>query len=171
MPKWKSGDRVRIKEREVKPDDRESNTYFAHFADLDGTVQAVYGKDEVAVRIDPECFRPLLAGVHKEAVRRMRAKFLDGLSEEQKRKLTREEKRFAANYVVLVKSEDLVKGREPPKSVPVPERDDEDDAETYDGTSVVEEAVYDDPSIRDEAPRKSLSDLDAAEEEELRRRN
>ena len=171
MPKWKTGDRVRIKEREVKAEDRESNAYFAHFADLDGTVQAVYGKDEVAVRIDPECFGPLLTGVHKEAVRRMRAKFLDGLSEEQKRKLSREEKRFAANYVVLMKSDDLVKGRKPPERVPLPLTDAEDDAETYDGTSVVEEAVYDDPSVRDEAPRRSLSDLDAAEQEELRRLN
>ena len=161
---------MKIKEREVKPDDRETNAYFAHLANLDGTVQAVYGKDEVAVRIDPECFGPVLAGVHKEAVRRMRAKFLDGLSEDQKRKLSRDEKRFAANYVVLVKSDDLVKGPKPPKRAATPSAEDEDDAETYDGTSVVEEAVYDDPSVRDEPARKSLADLGAAEEEELRRR-
>src|SRR5437867_2709134 len=115
MPKWKTGDRVKIVHRDVTASDRVANSYYAHAAGLSGTVQTVYGPDEVAVRIDPEAFGSLLADAHKEAVKRMRAKFLDSLGEEQRRKLTREEKQFDANYVLLISSKDLEKGPPAPK--------------------------------------------------------
>ncbi len=171
MPTWKPGDRVKIKERKASPEEVEGGVYVPHYANLTGTVEAVYGKDEIAVRIDPEAFTPLLADVYKEATRRMRAKFFGHLSEEQRKRLTADEKNFLTNFVILVKSSDLVKGpAKPPKAKTDLLK--EEDVDSYVGTSVVEGAVYDDPSVEEpEAPRRpTLQDLESAEEEELRRR-
>jgi hypothetical protein len=104
---WKEGDRVRIVTREVTAKDRSSARYYAHMAGLPGEVQNVYGPDEVAVKIDLERLSPVAGDVHAEAVRRMRAKFLEQMSEEAKSKLSREELDFTAHYVLLVRSGDL----------------------------------------------------------------
>jgi hypothetical protein len=167
MPAWKPGDRVKIADKQPSMEDRLGNKYFPHMAGLTGTVQAVYSKDEVAVKIDKEAFGPVLAAVHKEAVTRMRAKFIDSLGEEQKKRLSDEEKKFDANYVLLVRSDDLEKGPKPPPSKK--SKQDEPDPETYEGTRVRTDVVYDDQSVPD-APRRSLLDYEAAEEKELRKR-
>ena len=104
--KWKPGDRVQIVEREVNREDRQSGLYFNHMAGLTGTVTNYYGIDEVAVKVDSESFTNTIQDTHKEAVKRMRAKFLDSLGEEQKKRLTKEERQFDANHVVLVHSDD-----------------------------------------------------------------
>lgn len=165
--KVKAGDRVKIVQRQVKKEDRESFAYFSHLAGLTGTVQNVYSDDEIAVQIDPGAFPPLLQEIHAEAVRRMQAKFLDSLSEEQRTKLSEEEKKFHANFVVLVSSKDLEKG---PKNPPKVETKKGKEPEDYDGTSVRHDLVYDDESIPDNPTRKSRAELDAAEEEEFRKR-
>ena len=169
MAKWKQGDRVKVISREVSGEDHLTNSYYSYMAGLPGTVQNVYGDDEVAVKLDPESLPNLIGTVHTEATKRMRAKFLDGLSEEAKRKLTSEEKKFEANYVVLVKSKDLEKGPVAPKSV-IKKVDDEE--EDYDGTSVVQGVLYDDPEIRETTVKRlSAEDLAKAEAEELMRRS
>ncbi len=167
MAKWKAGDRVKVVEREVHGDDHLSGLYYGHMAGLTGTVTNAYG-DEIAVKVDPEAFDPVLADVHKEAVKRMRAKFLDSLSDEQRRKLSAEEKRFDANYVVLVGAKDLEKG--PPAPKPATKRMDEDEDDDYDGTSVVQGALYDDATIPESPRRRTAEEIAAAEEEELKKR-
>jgi len=170
MPKWKSGDRVRVVERAVTKEDRATNSYFSHLAGLTGTVQNFYNKDEVAVCVDQESFAPMVASTHKEAVKRMRAKFLDSLSEEQRRKLSREERQFDANYVVLVHSDDLEKGPPAPKRAAKVEED-EEDLDSFDPTSVKQGVLYDDPAVPTSAPkRKSIEEIEAEEEAELNKR-
>jgi len=169
MAKWKMGDRVKIVEREVNKDDKRTASYFTHLGGLTGTVTNFYNADEVAVRIDPQAFGPTIETTHKEAVKRMRAKFLDSLSEEQKRKLTKEERQFNANYVLLLHSDDLVKG--PPAPTPVAAaEEEEEDIESFDPTSVVEDALYDDPEITPGVQRKTLAEIEAEEHAELERR-
>ncbi len=107
--KWKEGDKVRIVEREVTSEDRRLNRYFDHMQGLVGTVQNVYGPEEVAVKIDLDKLPRTPTEVHKEAVKRMREKFLGSISEEQKGKLTNEELNFNAHYMLLVASGDLEK--------------------------------------------------------------
>jgi hypothetical protein len=170
MAKWKSGDRVRIVTRAVTKEDRATNSYYEHLAGLAGTVTQAYNRDEIAVKIDPDAFTPAIAQAHKEAVKRMRLKFIGGLSEEQKRKLSKEEKQFDANYVLLLHSDDLEKGPPAPKKV-VKSSDEDEDLESYEPTSVVQGALYDDPDIAEGvAKRPSLADLDATEQAELERR-
>lgn len=162
---WKVGNRVKIKQRAVKDKDREELTYFDHLGGLTGTIQNIYSKSEIAVALDTDELPKEMAEVHKQAVKRMRAKFLDGIGEEQKRGLTAEEKRFDANYVVLVGESDIAKG--PAKKKSKANSEDDEDEDEFDPTSVKQGELYDDASIPD---RKSAKDLDAAEEAELKRR-
>jgi hypothetical protein len=167
--KWKPGDRVQIVEREVNRDDRQAGTYFGHLAGLTGTVANFYAADEVAVKIDEGAFSNVLAGTHKEAVKRMRAKFLDSLGEEQKRRLSKEEKQFNANHIVLVHSEDLVKGPPAPKQVAVV-IDEDEDLEEFDPTNVKQDVLYDDADVPEDVRRTTLAQIEAREQEELDRR-
>lgn len=107
MPKLKEGDRVRVADREVTPEDRTAHRYYPHMAGLTGTVQNVYETGELAVKVDPHMLLKVARDVHETAVDRMRAKFLNAVSEEQKKQLTKEELEFGANYVILVRATDL----------------------------------------------------------------
>jgi hypothetical protein len=166
MAKWKMGDRVKIASRQTVGDDHLAGTYYGHYAGLAGTITSEFDDGEFAVKVDPDSFSPLMADVHKDAVKRMRAKFLDSLSEEQRRRLSPEEKRFEANYMVIVKGKDLEKG--PPGPKPAPKPAESEDADEYDGTSVVQGALYDDADVPE--TRRTTSDLSAAEESELAKR-
>lgn len=107
MPNWKEGERVQIVERPVTEDDRKSNRYFNHMAGLKGTIQNIYSNDEIAVKIDPDTMSKITTTVHETSTKRMRQKFLNNIPEEQKKTLTSEELNFGANYVLLVRSDDL----------------------------------------------------------------
>lgn len=168
MPTWKVGDRVKVVSKQPTMEDKLGNHYFEHMGGLTGSVEAVYSKDEVAVKVDQDSFGSVLAGVHKNAVNRMRAKFIDSLGEEQKRRLSEAEKKFNANYVLLVRSSDLEKGPKASDAAPAaPES--EEDPEEYRGTNVRDDIIYDDQSIPDSS-RRSLSDYEEAEAAELNRR-
>jgi hypothetical protein len=109
MPNWKEGDIVRVIQRPVTEEDRKTNRYFDHMAGLVGTVQNVYSNEEIAIKTDPPSLTDVTAKVHKAATQRMREKFLNNVSEEQKKLLTSEELNFNVNYVLLVRSNDLEK--------------------------------------------------------------
>jgi len=135
---------------------------------LTGTVRSVFSETEIAVVVDVDAMSDVMIEAHKDAVKRMRAKFLGSLSEEQKRNLSPEEKRFSSNYVVLVRAADLEKG--PPKRETGAVVVEDEDVEEFEGESIAQGVLYDDPEIAEEAARLSPEDLDRAEEEELRRR-
>jgi hypothetical protein len=103
--KIKEGDRVRVVRREVTAEDRKANRYFEHMAGLVGEVQSVYGPEEVAVRVDEDTLAHVARSVRDEVVRRMRIK----IPEEQKNSLPPERLNFSANYVLLVRADDLEK--------------------------------------------------------------
>ena len=107
MANWTEGDHVRVVTRPVTDEDRKKNRYFDHMAGLTGTIQNVYSETEIAIRVDRESMSKITAEVQKTATNRMRQKFLDGTSEEQKKTLTKEELEFDAHYVLLVQGSDL----------------------------------------------------------------
>jgi hypothetical protein len=107
--KFNEGDRVRVLSREVTAQDRETNRYFEHMGGLTGTIQNVYEGSEYAVRVDePSLSKPSKA-IHKEATVRMRSKLLDGLSEIQKKELTKEELDFDVHFMLLIHGDDMEK--------------------------------------------------------------
>jgi len=109
MASLKEGDKVKIKKRPVTEEDRKKGQYYEHMAGLTGVVANVYEKNELAVRIDIPSLSSTTQKVHKEATKRMREKFLNAISEEQKKQLTAEEMNFDANYVLLLQAADLEK--------------------------------------------------------------
>jgi len=109
MPKWKEGDRVRVVTRDVTEEDRKKNRYFSHMAGLIGTVQNVYADDQVGIVVDPKSLSDVSADVHRIATERMRTKFIENVSEEQKKSLTKEELEFDTHFVILARGEDLEK--------------------------------------------------------------
>lgn len=109
MATWKVGDRVRVVRRAVTEEDRKKNRYFEHMAGLIGEIQQVYNDDEISVKIERDSMSDVTADVQRIATERMREKFANSISEEQKKQLTKEELEFGANYVLLVRSADLEK--------------------------------------------------------------
>lgn len=107
MSKLKEGDRVRVIERPVTDEDRKANRYFEHMANLTGTIQNIYNENEVAVRVDPSRMSEITGDVHQTAVKRMRKNFSDSISEEARKQMSPDELEFTANFVILVRQQDL----------------------------------------------------------------
>jgi hypothetical protein len=108
MAGLKEGDRVQIRRRDLAPEDREAGLY-EHMQGLTGVVANVYDQGEVAVMIDIASLPKTAAAVHAEAQIRMRERFKEAISDEQYRRLSKEERRFNANYVHLVQQSELEK--------------------------------------------------------------
>jgi hypothetical protein len=159
LAKVKEGERVRVVTREATEDDAKTSVYFNFYGGLTGNVAKVYDSEEVAVEIEPESLTKEIRKRHEDVRDQMKTKWLDGLSEEGRSKLTEREKDFYLRYMILVKMDDLEKaGAKPAPAVkPAP-------APTASIEAPASEAAI------AEAPRKTLAELEAAEEEELRRR-
>ncbi|MCS6776995.1 MAG: hypothetical protein RMJ43_11370 [Chloroherpetonaceae bacterium] len=110
----KEGDRVQIVVRDPNAEDAKSGLYYRHFQGLVGTVQKVYATGEVAVDVDLESLEEAIATRHREVQEQMKNRWLDGLSEEARNRLTDAEKLFRLRYVVLVHARDLTAPRETP---------------------------------------------------------
>ena len=153
MATFKEDDRVRIVSREQTEDDQKTGIYYNHYAGLTGTVQKVYSKSEVTVDIELESLTREIRKRHDEVRDQMKTKWLDGLSEEGRSKLTEREKDFTLRYVVLVKMDDLEKaGAKPPAPKPV-------------AAAPAKTAPEPPPQTR-----LTLAEIEAAEEAELLRR-
>src|ERR671938_636050 len=98
MPQIKEGDRVRIVAREATEEDSRNGTYYPHYAGMVGTVQKVYSKAEVAVEVEHDSLTREIRKRHEDVRDQMKTKWLDGLSEEGRNKLTEREKDFRLRY-------------------------------------------------------------------------
>jgi hypothetical protein len=141
MAQLKEGDRVRIARREQTEEDIKSNLYFGHYADLTGTIQKLYDTDEVSIEIEPESLTKEIRQRHEDVRGQMKTRWLDGLSEEGRSRLTEREKNFNLRYVILVNKKDVNPAGPKPQ-----------------------------PASAEAPARPTSEDLDAAEEAELRRR-
>jgi ribosomal protein L21E len=157
MAELKAGDRVRVVTREPSDEDTKSGLYYRHFGGLTGTIQKVYSKTEVAVDVEHDSLTKEIRKRHEDVREQMKTKWLDGLSEEGRSRLTEREKDFLLRYVILVGMKDLeTTGSKP--------------AATKSGTASAE-SPRESPATAAEAPaRKTLAELEAAEEAELLRR-
>ena len=109
MAKVQEGDRVRVVTRKITEQDRAVYMYFEHMQGLEGVVVNYYGKEEVAVRVEPELLEGIPQDVHKIATKRMQEAFHEISTENQRKLLTKEEMKFVPNYVILVREDDLEK--------------------------------------------------------------
>ena len=145
-----AGQRVRIVAREATDDDFKSQMYFSFYAGLTGLVQKQYSEVEVAVEVEHECLTREIRKRHEDVRDQMKTKWIDGLSEEGRSKLTERERDFYLRYVVLVSAADL---------------------EIIEPKPVKVEAVSAKAVAEVVAPaRKTLEEIEAAEQAELLRR-
>jgi ribosomal protein L21E len=155
MADLKEGDRVRIKTREQTEEDIKSQLYYPHYGGMTGEVQKVYSKTEVSVAVEMESLEKELRKRHIDVRDQMKTKWLDGLSEEGRNKLTEREKDFNLRYVILVSMSDLEKAgpRPQPEQKPVAA-----------ASPAAAEAASETPH------RRTLAEIEADEEAELLRR-
>lgn len=107
---YKEGDRVTILSRAMTEKDQKERRYYPFMGGLTGTVQNIYVDNEIAVRIDESSLSKVSKEAHKEATRRMREKLAGSISEEQKKELSKEELEFETHFMLLVHTDDLMKG-------------------------------------------------------------
>ena len=93
--------------REQTAADIKSGMYYPHYGGLTGTILKVYG-EEASVLVDKEILLPTeILKRHTENEKAMRQRWLDGLSEEARGKLSATEKAFGLNYSILVSLGDV----------------------------------------------------------------
>jgi len=109
MARFKEGDKVRVTKRPSSPEDSALTHYYDHMGGLTGTIENYYSDQEIAVKVDVDALPDVAKRVHKDATKRMRQKFEDSISNEQRGQLTAEELKFTPHYVLLVRAQDLEK--------------------------------------------------------------
>ena len=107
MAEVKPGQKVSVVARRVTAEDKAKSRYFEHMANAVGEVQSVYDDGTVAIQVETDSLGETPRGVHRTATLKMREKFSNGISEEQRKALSREELEFDTHYVLLVRKEDL----------------------------------------------------------------
>ncbi len=104
----KEGDRVQIVARSTTAEDAKSSLYYAYFSGLTGTVQKVYETDEAAIEVELDALPEGVAQRHNDVQEAMKTRWLEGLSEEGRNRLTDQERAFRLRYTVLVATRDIV---------------------------------------------------------------
>ena len=161
MSRWKQGDHVRIVARDVTADDLKNQMYFGHYGGLTGTIQKVYSDSEIAVEVDLASLPPEIRDRHNDVRDQMKTKWLEGLSEEGRSHLTEREKNFNLRYVVLVAGKDLERVSSAHSTSGTSDANASEGQSAEHVASIVEGTA---------APRKTLAEIEAAEQAELRKR-
>ena len=104
---FKEGDRVQIADRNATAEDIKSSLFFNYFRGLTGVVQKVYSTDEAAIEIDLDSLTEAVVARHHDVQETMKTRWLDGLSEEGRNRLTAQERDFRLRYTVLVAVKDM----------------------------------------------------------------
>lgn len=137
MSTFKVGDSVRIIARDQTAADVKSQLYYPHMANLRGKVLKVFG-EEASVNVDRTTLPAEIRSRHEGNEKAMRQRYLDGLSDEVRNRMSAKEKHFMLNYTILVSLKDL--------------REDDTPVDTADSGGAAEPAA-----------RVSENDLDAKE--------
>ncbi len=104
---------VRVAERESNAADLKSGLFYPYYSGLTGTVAKLYADGTAAVAIDSDSLPAEIRSRHQKGTEAMRQKWLDGLSDEARNKLSAGEKKFALRYNLLVGISDLSPTGEP----------------------------------------------------------
>lgn len=148
----KEGDRVTVVDREPTPADEKNGTFYSHYRNLTGTLEKLYDDGMAGVTVELDSLPETLAKRHKDLTDKAKKKWLEGLSDEARNRLTSEEKQFQMRYTILVKVTDLQKATGKPV-VPAAEPESSQP-----------------PKAEKPAKAVTTSDLDKAEEEALKAR-
>jgi hypothetical protein len=150
---FKSGERVRILDAQPGNADPKGLVYYDYFRNLIGTVVKAYDDGTVAISVERNSLPAEIRQRHEECERLQRDRWLNGLSEEERNKLTQKEQRFSLKYTLLVSAKHVA--AEPTSS---------GSSRTKPAAAASAPAS---PSATSDT-RPTSADLDAAEEQYLR---
>ncbi len=181
MTNFKEGDRVQIVVREQTNGDIKERSYYPYMGGLRGTIYRLYSDGRAAVQIDLDSLPETVRTRHTEAQERMKNRWIDALSEEARSRLTPEEREFHLNYVLLVRVQDLQpegkrsrsaakKETTSPTQTVKPETTAQARATPPAKNASTSSAKAPSAQEADAPKRKTLSDLEKAEEEFLKSR-
>lgn len=158
--KLAEGSMVRLADREPTAADLKLQIFFPHYRGLTGTIAKLYADGTATITIDPESLPEDLRKRHQAGTEAMRQKWLDGLSDEARNKLSASEKKFSLRYNLLVAVADLspTNAAAPPPAAPARERSDKTAQPSLELDGVAAAA---------EPPRKSLAEMEAEEARHL----
>ncbi|MDO8682725.1 MAG: hypothetical protein Q7N50_04515 [Armatimonadota bacterium] len=108
MAQVKIGDRVRIADREPTSADVKSGLYYNYFRNLTGVIERVYDDDNVCVNVDIDSLPEDVLLRHREIETAARDKWINGLSQEQRSRLTEQDRQFKMGYKALVAMADVL---------------------------------------------------------------
>lgn len=108
MPKFKEGDRVQVRAREVQGKEAQEGRYAPHLANATGAILKIYSPQEIAVDLDLDSLPEAIRERHAEQQARMHERWLNSLSDEARNRLTEDEKTFRLRYVALLSEDDLL---------------------------------------------------------------
>jgi len=112
-PPLAPGDSVRVADRDAAGADAKSGLFYPHYRGLTGTLTKIYPDGTAAVTVDPESLPDEIRARHRAGSAAQRQKWLDGLSDEARNRLSAAEKQFSLRYTILVATADLNKGDAP----------------------------------------------------------
>lgn len=171
----KAGDIVTVVKREVTAEDQKSGLYYAYFGGLTGRVDRVYPDGSVCVDVDIESLSEEARARHLAIQEFEQQRWLEGLSEEVRSRLTPEQRQLKMSYRILVSASDLQVVKPVKSSDKKQPREDEAKATTVSTQSTKFRPAESEPQRRQrsqsEQPRRlSEADLNAAEEAYLKSR-
>ncbi len=103
----KAGDRVTVVSRDVTAEDQKSGLYYAYFGGLTGRVERIYPDGSVCVDVDLESLSEEARARHLAIQESEQQRWLEGLSDEVRNRLTPEQRQLKMSYRILVSKEDL----------------------------------------------------------------
>jgi len=102
------GDRVQVITRDVTAEDTKSSLYYGHFAGLTGVVSKVFATQDASIEVEQASLPEGVSKRHHDFQDSWRSRWLDGLSEEARNRLSPQEREFNIRYTILVSLNDLV---------------------------------------------------------------
>jgi hypothetical protein len=104
-----AGDAVKISDRDPVTADNKNGLFYPHYRGLMGTLAKMYDDGTASITIDPVSLPETMRSRHEAGSEAQRRKWLEGLSDEARNRLTAAEKQFSLRYTVLVAATDLKK--------------------------------------------------------------
>ncbi|MBV9850124.1 MAG: hypothetical protein JO250_10665 [Armatimonadetes bacterium] len=104
------GDPVCVADRDAASADAKSGLFYPHYRGLTGTLTKIYPDGTAAVTVDPDSLPDEIRVRHRAGSAAQRQRWLDGLSDEARNRLSAAEKQFSLRYTILVAAADLNKG-------------------------------------------------------------
>ena len=149
------GDRVKVIDRDQTAADIKSQLFYEHYRNLVGNIAKLYSDGTASINVDQQALTKDVAKRHEETSNGIRQRWLDGMSEEGRSKLTATEKTFNLRYTILVAATDIepfsgaIPAPTPAKAIAAP------------AAAKVADPVVETPA------RKSLEELEAEEARHL----